>query len=179
MSCRSLVAERRVGPKMCFNYRIAAAMMLIAFSATTSGAVLKSPAAQPSTEHPLDPSKAPIGPPRKAAVAVFDSREVQGILGKEVHGAVEEDMGRIINVVVDRTGQVRAAIIEFGGFLGVGSRKIAVAWDVLQFLSDAKKGDRVALGLTRDQVRAAPEFKEDKPIILQGASGSVEPPPFP
>jgi PRC-barrel domain len=159
---------------------MAAAIMLIALAATASGAVQKSLAGQPQTEHPLnDPHNVPIGLPRKAAVAVFDSREVQGILGKEVRGAVEEDMGRIINVVVDRTGEVRAAVVEFGGFLGIGSRKIAVAWDVLHFLSDAKKGDRVALELTRDQLRAAPEFKEDKPIILQGASGSVEPPPLP
>jgi hypothetical protein len=35
-------------------------------------------------------------------------------------------MGRVVNVVVDQSGQVRAAIIDFGGFLGVGNRKIAV-----------------------------------------------------
>jgi hypothetical protein len=27
-------------------------------------------------------------------------------------------MGRVVNVVVDQSGQVRAAIIDFGGFLG-------------------------------------------------------------
>jgi hypothetical protein len=33
--------------------------------------------------------------------------------------------------------------------------------------------------LTRDQVRAAPEFKEDKPVVVLGASGSLESLPFP
>ena len=42
-------------------------------------------------------------------------------------------MGRIVDVLVDRSGQVRAAIIDFGGFLGVGSRKIAVDWNALHF----------------------------------------------
>ena len=42
-------------------------------------------------------------------------------------------MGRIVDVIVDRSGQVRAAIIDFGGFLGVGSRKIAVDWNALHF----------------------------------------------
>ena len=42
-------------------------------------------------------------------------------------------MGRIVDVLVDRRGQVRAAIIDFGGFLGVGSRKIAVDWSALHF----------------------------------------------
>jgi hypothetical protein len=41
-----------------------------------------------------------------------------------------EDMGRIVDVIVDRSGQVRAAVIDFGGFLGVGSRKIAVDWNM-------------------------------------------------
>ena len=41
-------------------------------------------------------------------------------------------MGRIVDVIVNRSGQVRAAIIDFGGFLGVGSRKVAVEWSALR-----------------------------------------------
>ena len=29
-------------------------------------------------------------------------------------------MGRIVDIIVDRSGQVRAAVIDFGRFLGVG-----------------------------------------------------------
>jgi hypothetical protein len=86
---------------------------------------------------------------------------------------------RIVDILVDQTGQVRAAIIDFGGFLGVGSRKIAVAWNALHFPANAKKGEHIALELTRDQVRAAPEFKEDKPVVVLGAAGSLESLPFP
>jgi hypothetical protein len=118
--------------------------------------------------------KPPSGPAREPTVTVFDHHEVQGILGKEVRSAADEDMGRIVDVVVDHDGEVRAAIIDFGGFLGVGSRKIAVAWNALRFLPTAKKGERIALELTRDQVRAAPEFKEDKPVVVLGAAGSLE-----
>jgi len=38
-------------------------------------------------------------------------------------------MGRIVDVIVDLAGVVRAAVIDFGGFLGVGSRKIVVDWN--------------------------------------------------
>jgi hypothetical protein len=48
-------------------------------------------------------------------------------------------MGRIVDVVVDRTGQVRAAVIDLGGFLGVGSRKIAVDWNALSFPPPGEK----------------------------------------
>ena len=55
------------------------------------------------------------------------------MLGREVRSAADENMGRIVDVIVDRAGQVRAAIIDFGGFLGVGSRKIVVDWNALHF----------------------------------------------
>ena len=64
---------------------------------------------------------------------VIDDREVEGILGKSVRSNAGEDMGQIIDVIVKRDGQVRAAVIDFGGFLGVGSRKIAVDWSALSF----------------------------------------------
>ena len=91
-------------------------------------------------------------------------------------------MGRIVDVIVDRGGQVRAAIIDFGGFLGVGSRKVAVAWNALRFPpdpKDAKKVGRIGLDLTREQVQAAPEYKEDKPVVVLGPSGGLESLQFP
>jgi PRC-barrel domain len=155
--------------------RAAAAVTLIAFCAAVYSAAQDNPAAQPQAQQPpSDSGKTPGGVTREPTVTVLDHHEVQGILGKEVRSTADEDMGRIVDVVVDQDGQVRAAIIDFGGFLGVGSRKIAVAWNALRFLPTAKKGEHIALELTRDQVRAAPEFKEDKPVVVLGASGNLE-----
>ncbi len=126
----------------------------------------------------------PNAGPNKAqpTMTVFDRLEVQGILGKEVRSDADENMGRIVDVIVDRNGQVRAAIIDFGGFLGVGNRKVAVAWNALRFPpdpKDPKKVERIGLDLTREQVQAAPEYKEDKPVVVLGASGGLESLPFP
>jgi hypothetical protein len=84
-------------------------------------------------------------------------------------------MGRIVDVIVDRAGQVRAAVIDFGGFLGVGSRKIVVDWTALHFGQIANKGESITLVLTKDQVKAAPEYKEDASIVVLGASGALLP----
>ena len=84
-------------------------------------------------------------------------------------------MGRIVDVIVDRLGTVRAAVIDFGGFLGVGSRKIVVDWNALHFGRVANKGESITLDLTKDQVIAAPEYKEDTPIVVLGASGKLQP----
>jgi hypothetical protein len=92
-----------------------------------------------------------------------------------VRSAANEDMGRIVDVIVDRTGTVRAAVIDFGGFLGVGSRRIVVDWNALHFGRIANKGDSITLELNKEQVSAAPEYKEDMPLIVLGAAGSLSP----
>jgi hypothetical protein len=64
----------------------------------------------------------------------------------------------VVDVLIDGEGRPRAAVIDFGGFLGVGSRKVAVHWEALDFLV----GDRAApliLKLDKADVQAAPEFK--------------------
>jgi hypothetical protein len=115
--------------------------------------------------------------PGQPSVTVLGSKEVQGILGREIRSTADENMGRIVDVLVDGEGATRAAIIDFGGFLGVGSRKIAVAWQALHFVPAAEKRYSVVLELTRDQVKEAPEYKEGKPIIVIVASGKLEPLP--
>ena len=70
---------------------------------------------------------------------------------------------------------MRAAVIDFGGFLGVGSRKIVVDWNALHFGSVANKSDSISLELTQDQVKAAPEYKEDTPVVVLGAAGTLQP----
>ena len=96
----------------------------------------------------------------------LDRWNVRGILGSAVRGATDEDMGRIVDIIVDRAGTARAAVIDFGGFLGVGSRKIAVDWNAIRFAGL----DRVTLDMTRDQVKAAPSYEPGKPIVVLGAS---------
>jgi hypothetical protein len=164
-------------------YRAGVAITLIALSASVYSAAQDNPTGtgQQPTEQPDGAGKGQGGAggqPREPTVTVIDNREVQGILGREVRGAADENMGRMVDVIVDQAGQVKAAIIDFGGFLGVGSRKIAVAWSALRFPPKTNKVERIALDLTRDQVRAAPEYKEDKPVVVLGASGSLESLPF-
>lgn len=128
-----------------------------------------SPASQPqNTAAP----KTPAPPP---SVTIIGAREAHGVLGRDVRSPADEDMGHIVDVIVDRAGVVRAAVIDFGGFLGVGSRKIVVDWNALHFGHVADKGDSITLELTKEQVNAAPEYKEDQPIVVLGAAGSLKP----
>jgi PRC-barrel domain protein len=87
-------------------------------------------------------------------------------------------MGRIIDLLADRDGKVVAAVIEFGGFLGIGTRKIAVEWSALRI--EADKSPVAILDVTREQLRTGPEYNPNQPAVVfrvnQPASPSVEPP---
>ena len=117
-----------------------------------------------------------VQPPGEAAATVLDRQDVQGILGRQVLSSAGEDMGRVIDVVVDRNGQVRAAVIDFGGFLGVGNRKVAIDWSALRFSPTGSNYERITLDLTRDQVKAMPEYKDGRPLVVVGAAEGVQSP---
>jgi sporulation protein YlmC with PRC-barrel domain len=96
---------------------------------------------------------------------VLPYQDIQAVLGKEVRSSAGRNLGRIVDVLVDQSGQVRAAVIDFGGFLGVGARRIVVDWSALHFAA-ADQRDRITLDLTRDQIKAAPEYRAGKPVIV-------------
>jgi hypothetical protein len=135
----------------------------------------QSQAAQPS---PQPKASAPSPQPNVAApspqneektsvpATVVDGEQLESVLGIEALSSTGDDMGRIVDIIVDRTGQIRAAIIDFGGFLGVGSRKIAVDWRSLHF--DPKKAGAVVVNLTKDQLRVAPVYKAAEPVVMIG-----------
>jgi len=152
------------------------------FSLMTAGAFCLLTAAwadeAPGGDEPLLRS-APASLQQKAvkppSVIMLGSRQAQSVLGKQVRSSANENMGRIVDVIVDPQGRVRAAVIDFGGFLGVGSRKIVVDWNALRFGKIANKKDSITLELTKAQVAAAPEYKEDAPVIVLGAAGRLQP----
>lgn len=83
--------------------------------------------------------------------------QVVAILGLPVAGPDGKTMGRLVDVLVNEDGRPTAAVIDFGGFLGVGDRKIAVRWNALHFAPGATKTP-ITLDWTIDQIRAAPEY---------------------
>ncbi len=107
---------------------------------------------------------------------VVDNLQAQGILGTQVRSSAGEDMGRIVDVIVDKQAQARGVVIDFGGFLGVGNRQIAVAWSAIRF-SPQDKDEILIVDFTRDQLRAAPAYKSGEQIVLLGSPNNNTNPP--
>jgi hypothetical protein len=92
-----------------------------------------------------------------------------------VRSAGGDELGRVIDIIIDKDGHPRAAIIDFGGFLGVGTRKIAVDWRALRFAADGGKERKLSVALTRNQVRVSPEYKAGEPIVVLGPASPAAP----
>ena len=85
-------------------------------------------------------------------------QEATSILGRPVMDSSGEVAGRIVDVLVDGSGQTRAVVVDIGGFLGMGQRRVAVAWAALSFSPDPPA---IKVQLTAAEIAAAPEFKPD------------------
>jgi PRC-barrel domain len=117
------------------------------------------PPAAAAASPPAVPKSMPNGAhtPQPTAVHSVPPEQAEAILGQRVTDAEGKDIGRLVDVLVDANGQPQAAVIDFGGFMGVGNRKIAVHWSALHF-SPGDPQHKVVLEMTPDQIKAAPEF---------------------
>lgn len=157
-------------PRAAFA-RLAAASWCVAAAATlcppcpAGRAAEKAPEAQPAP--PAEAGGEEAGKLQHLAPA-----EAASVLGRPVRGPDGHEMGRIVDVLVDQAGHPRAAVIDFGGFMGVGSRKIAVDWHLLRF-APSEPGKPITLELTPDQIKAAPEYKPgSNPTVVTAPSGN-------
>lgn len=89
-------------------------------------------------------------------VAVADGYRASKLRGTTVVNSKNEKVGEIDDLVIGKD-RVLFAIIQVGGFLGLGSRLIAVPYTSLQISDD---GSRIVLpGATKQQLEQLPEFK--------------------
>jgi PRC-barrel domain protein len=144
-------------------------------TASTPEAPPDNPAPPPSNAAPATQAK-PAKPPAPAAtLETLVTADARDILGQKVSGAAGEDMGLVVDVLFDANKQPRAVVIDFGGFLGVGTRKIAVDWKLLQVYAPDSKTP-LKLDLSRADVQNAPEYKpSDKSISVIAGPAIVAP----
>jgi sporulation protein YlmC with PRC-barrel domain len=58
------------------------------------------------------------------------------VAGLSVYNDKNESIGSINDLLMDKSGSVKAAVISVGGFLGVGSHLVAVPFDKVKFVNE-------------------------------------------
>ena len=84
-----------------------------------------------------------------------DGYRTSKLIGAPVVNDAGETIGKIDDLLVARNDRVLYSVLSVGGFLGVGSKLVAVPYQALQ-ISDTKL---VLPGGNKDQLKALPEFK--------------------
>jgi len=112
------------------------------------------PAETPAAPRAGEATTAPAAPPQT----------VVALLGIAVHSEQGKEVGRIVDVLVDAAGHPLAAVLDVGGFLGVGSRRVAVEWSALRIDMPPGKPPEVTLAMSSDNLKSAPEYVPAKPV---------------
>ncbi|ANC91936.1 PRC-barrel domain containing protein [Azospirillum humicireducens] len=81
------------------------------------------------------------------------------LIGKTVYGRDNEKIGEVDDVILDANGQARQLVVSSGGFLGIGEKQVAVDYTAANW--DSQNNRLNLAGMSRDDVKAMPEFKYD------------------
>lgn len=85
---------------------------------------------------------------------VISSEKVEGTT---VYNAAGDKLGSIDELMIDkRSGLVRYAVLEFGGFLGIGTDRYPVPWAMLKY--DTAK-DGYVVPIDAGQLEKAPRYQ--------------------
>ena len=81
------------------------------------------------------------------------------LIGLNIYDASNSSVGEIKDLVIDK-GQLAGYILSVGGFLGMGEHYVAVTPSTLAITySDADKKWKGTINATKDELKAAPQFK--------------------
>ena len=128
-------------------------------------------------QQPGPETSPPVAAPPASQELIYQG-EATSILGRQVSGPDDKNVGRIVDVLVDDLGQPRAAVVDVGGFLGIGDRRIAVVWRALHFAPEATGEGEITLEMTADQIKATPEYKAiSTPVVVAAPPLTVQTPP--
>jgi sporulation protein YlmC with PRC-barrel domain len=84
------------------------------------------------------------------------------LIGTNAYGPGDEHLGTIGDVVLGQDGKaIEAVIIDFGGFLGIGTKPVAVGIENLRFATNANGDKYLFLNVTRDQLDKAVPYNKD------------------
>lgn len=135
---------------------------------------LSLPAAAQTSQPSSVPSKTVTQTEQQSAAGLWRSTKMHGI---NVYNDQNQKIGDIDDVLMDKDGKAKLAVLSVGGFLGMGDHKVAVNFTDLKFSDQPIKSsttgsnnstnssvgknypDHAVFNTTKDQLKAMPQFK--------------------
>ena len=90
------------------------------------------------------------------ASSVISSSRVNGT---HVYNPAGDKLGSIDSLMIDKlSGKVRYAVMEFGGFLGIGTDRYPLPWDTLKYDTGIQG---YVVSLAKDRLENAPRYAQE------------------
>lgn len=91
------------------------------------------------------------------------------VIGKPVVNAMDEEVGEIADLVMDRDQKLVGVVLSVGGFLGIGEKWVAVPVETIEFPADDQPA-RLLVEVSKEQLENAPDFVTRDTIEAQEAA---------
>ena len=126
------------------------------------------------------PSASTAAPSSSSAKFVNSQRSDQFLASKfkgtDVIGSDQQKIGDVSDILFDKDGKIEAYVISVGGFLGIGSKDVALAPSAFQLVAGDKaknESDKLKLSMTKDELKQASNFEPYKaPTATTGMGGA-------
>lgn len=132
--------------------------LLVAGTALAFAQTTDAPAPAPSA--PVQAAPATLANDLRPTFVVQNKSDMvtSKLVGLTIQNAANETIGEIADVVIGFDGKVKAWVVGVGGFLGIGTKYVAVDPSALHLQRIDGKALRAVINTDKDQLRAAPEY---------------------
>ena len=117
------------------------------------------------------------GKPKVVATQSPDQFLASNFNGTDVIGSDNKKIGDVADILFEQDGTIKAYVISFGGFLGMGAKKVAIAPTAFEVVPDNKgEAKKLRLSMSQNDLKAAQKFTEyqpPKPAPTTTGSGSA------
>jgi hypothetical protein len=139
------------------------ATMKIALLSVFAAAVLIAPTVGTSqtAKPPPDSSFITVQPAGQWLATLF--------IGQPVSNDAGQSIGNINDLLLDKSGSIANVVIGVGGFLGIGEKNVAIPFNLLAITANADGKRVVQVGLSRERLEAAPDFKPTEKTVYMRA----------
>ena len=129
-----------------------------------TSALAQSTTAPPAAPNAAAQSTAPAGHATFISRQTPDQWLASKFRGTDVIGANNEKIGDVDDILFDKNGSIVAYVIGVGGFLGIGSKDVALAPASFQVVPGKDPSDyKLQLSMTKDELKAAAAFEPYSP----------------
>lgn len=149
-------------------------MLTTALTSLMLGGAVAQSTLPPSTPNATTaPATTSSGSPQTVGAQQPDQWLASKFTGTDVVGADDKKIGDVADILFDKEGKIDAYVVSVGGFLGVGSKEVALAPSSFTVVKGENGGyDKLKLSMSVDELKAASNFERYNPPRTTTGMGS-------